>query len=48
MTSEWTCRACGYAEDECECTDDGMPDGDVTGCDDYADAQDPHDIEYDR
>jgi hypothetical protein len=42
-----------------EIDDDGMPDGDVTGCeswededdqweDDIADAHDPFDIEYDR
>lgn len=50
--SKWRCKACGCVESDCECLDDGMPEGDVTGCEqpeeDFIDAGSVLDFEYDR
>ena len=50
--NDWFCKACGAADDKCTCLDDGMPTGDVTGCEDdeadWVDARDVYDIEYDH
>lgn len=47
LDNEWHCRACGCNEHECECEAEEMDCIAQDESDEYADARDVFDIEYD-